>query len=216
MNGLGSVWNNHVEKIKANWHSQVSQDDIVLVCGDISWSKTLRQSLEHLRVLDDLPGKAKIIVKGNHDVWWDDYDLLRKEAPTSVIPLEGNAVEIDDAVFCGITGWLSPNDPCSDNLDKKMFERETRRLRQTLDDAMTLNAPNGLHLLMHFPPFTSTGEQTSFFDIISQYTVSTCSFGHFHIKEEWARTPQGEINGTLFTLSSTDFLNHKPTLIWER
>ena len=62
-------WDNYVERIEANWRRLVSDDDTVVIPGDISWALKLEDSVKDLKFIDDLPGK-KIILKGNHDLWW--------------------------------------------------------------------------------------------------------------------------------------------------
>ncbi len=212
---FGQVWVDHTEKIIRNWKTVVGRSDLVLICGDITWSQNLEKGLPDLRLLDRLPGKAKMIVKGNHDYWWQTYRQLCEAVPESIKPLDGNAIRIDDQVFCGTKGWVAPNDPDFDPLDMKTFKKEMNRLRKALDAAVELDPVNGIHLLMHFPPFASNGVKTPFIETISQYPVSTCTFGHFHMQKEWDRIPRGPINGTRFQLTSTDYLNHKPALIWE-
>ena len=66
---FGPRWQDYMEKIKKNWSAVVTDEDTVIVPGDISWSLMLEDSLEDLRFLDSLPGK-KLIGKGNHDFWW--------------------------------------------------------------------------------------------------------------------------------------------------
>ncbi len=211
----GAIWVEHKEQIIKNWQKCINRDDIVLICGDISWSNTLKQAMQDICILSELPGKAKIMVKGNHDHWWEDYNELSETVPKDIRPLSANAINIEGHVFCGTMGWLSLNDPCSDSLDAKFFHLEMDRLVTSLQHAIELNPEHGIHLLMHFPPFTTGGIKTPFLDIIAEYPVTTCTFGHSHFPKEWECIPQGNINGTVFRLTSTDFLKHKPVLIWE-
>ena len=43
MDVFGAGCENHFEKIKCDWQSKVSDEDIVLVCGDISWGTVLEE-----------------------------------------------------------------------------------------------------------------------------------------------------------------------------
>ncbi len=211
----GPIWLEHKEQIVKHWQKTVNRDDIVLICGDITWSTTLKQAMQDIQTLSGLPGSTKIIVRGNHDHWWGDYNELCRTVPENVMPLSANAVNIDGHVFCGTMGWLSLNDPCSDSLDSNFFHKEMDRLEKSLKLATEMDPKHGIHLLMHFPPFTTGGIHTPFLDVIAEYPVTTCTFGHSHFPEEWENIPQGNINGTIFRLTSTDFLKHKPVLIWE-
>jgi len=38
MDIFGPCWENHAEKIAANWRRLVGGDDLVIVAGDISWA----------------------------------------------------------------------------------------------------------------------------------------------------------------------------------
>jgi len=69
MDIFGDNWEEHYEKIKADWISKVKEEDLVLLTGDISWGMSLKEADEDFKWIDNLPGK-KIIVKGNHDYWW--------------------------------------------------------------------------------------------------------------------------------------------------
>ena len=60
MDVFGSGWENHFEKIKTDWQNKVSDEDIVLIAGDISWGTTLDEGLYDLNSLKDLKGKKEI------------------------------------------------------------------------------------------------------------------------------------------------------------
>ena len=63
-------WGNYVERIERNWRDTVKEDDTIVLAGDISWAMKLNEALPDFRFIDALPGK-KIILKGNHDYWWE-------------------------------------------------------------------------------------------------------------------------------------------------
>lgn len=213
MDQFGKIWSDHPDKISVNWRKTVKSKDLVLVAGDISWARKGVDALKDLNKIDRLPGDKKIIVRGNHDHWWKGYDKLVKSVPESIIPLAGNAVKVNDEVFCGTMGWLAPNDPCSDPLDAKFFNRELEELKKALDHALELKPENGINLLLHFPPFTTQGKETAFSKLIAEYPVTNCVFGHFHFPEEWEAVPQGIVGSCNFLLTSTDYLEHQPKLV---
>lgn len=215
MSKYGDVWVHHTEKIIANWKAVVGPDDLVLIGGDIAWSPNIERALVDIRMLDRLPGKRKIIIQGNHDYWWNEYDELCRVLPERTVALEGNAIKIEGQVFCGTMGWISPNDPDFEVLDRSTFDREMIRMKRALDAAMELDPKDGIHVLMHFPPFTTKGYKTPFFKLMLAYPVITCTYGHFHVKEEWDALPKGVIDGITVHLTSTDYLNNKPDLVWQ-
>ena len=215
MSKYGEVWVHHTEKIIENWNAVVGEEDLVLIGGDIAWSIHLEQALVDIRIIDRLPGKMKIIIQGNHDSWWNEYDELCRALPDKIKPLEGNAVKIDGQVICGTKGWVSPNDPDFEILDRSTFDKEMILLRRSLDAALELDPKDGIHCLMHFPPFTTKGHETPFFKMLLEYPVATCTYGHFHVKKEWDALPKGIVQGIDFHLTSTDYLDNKPDLVWQ-
>ena len=62
-------WDNYMSRLEANWKRVVTDCDTVIIPGDISWALKLEDTLEDLKFIDALPGK-KILIKGNHDLWW--------------------------------------------------------------------------------------------------------------------------------------------------
>ncbi len=215
MTCYGSIWAQHREKIIENWHSSVKSEDTVLIGGDTTWATNMEKALIDINMLDSLPGKNKLIVKGNHDMWWKTLSAVNQVMPKSITALSGTAFEAGDHVICGTMGWVSPNDQFFDGLDMNFFQKEMILLEDALKAAEKLNPKNGIHVLLHFPPFTSKGAETPFYNLITQYSVTTCTFGHFHIQEEWDSVPQGILDGVDFRLIATDFLQHKPYLIWD-
>jgi len=214
MNAYGEIWVDHELQIKTNWTKTVRREDLVMIGGDISWATNLKDALVHLRQFSDLPGRFKIIIKGNHDHWWKKKELVQAAVPKDMFVLQGSAIELEGVVICGTRGWLSPNDPCSDPLDGKTFQKELILLEQALEQAMTLEgAKNGIHVLLHFPPFTTSGGKTSFWDLILKYPVSTCTYGHFHMKNEWLSIPKGKVDGIECFLTASDFIEHVPQVI---
>jgi len=214
MSAYGSIWKNHPERIVTNWRNSITSSDIVLLAGDLSWVKTFEKGLTFLRQISALPGKQKIIIPGNHDLWWSDDQKIEKMAPPSIFHVNGKAHRVGDFAICGACGWHAPNDPCFDNLDQKYFEREFQRLRDALEDANSLRPKQGIIVLLHFPPFTSVGKKTAFFDLMKEYPVRDCIFGHFHLPEEWKSLPKGNIDGINCYLTSSDYLSHQPIQIY--
>ena len=69
MDVFGPGWDNHVERL-CRAFAQLDDDDVTVLCGDTSWAIDFAQSLADFRLIDSFPGK-KIILKGNHDYWWN-------------------------------------------------------------------------------------------------------------------------------------------------
>ena len=73
MDVFGGRWENYVQKLSEGF-SQLNDDDLTVLCGDITWGMTMEEALPDFKFIDALPGK-KIILKGNHDYWWTTATL---------------------------------------------------------------------------------------------------------------------------------------------
>lgn len=61
---FGDGWRDYVARIREGF-SVLTEDDVTVLCGDLSWGMSLEESLEDFRFIDALPGK-KYLLKGNH------------------------------------------------------------------------------------------------------------------------------------------------------
>ena len=52
MDIFGERWSNHDEKIKKNWIRKITEEDTVLIAGDISWSMKAEDSKADLDWID--------------------------------------------------------------------------------------------------------------------------------------------------------------------
>ena len=117
-------WSDYVERLKTNWERLVTDDDTVVIAGDISWAMKLEECDADFGFINSLPG-AKILLKGNHDYWWqtkkkiDDY-LLAKGFDTIKV-LFNNAYEADGRAICGTRGWYYDKEG---DHDMKVINRE--------------------------------------------------------------------------------------------
>ena len=84
---FGEGWQNHGEKIRVHWLDCITDEDVVLLPGDISWAMTLEEFVPDLNFLEALPGR-KIIAKGNHDLWWDSLSKIKKILPEGFAVLQ--------------------------------------------------------------------------------------------------------------------------------
>lgn len=76
MDIFGAGWAGHVRKLEEAF-SQMDEADVTVLCGDTSWGIDLDESLEDFLFIDRLPGR-KIILKGNHDYWWNTAAKMRR------------------------------------------------------------------------------------------------------------------------------------------
>ena len=76
MDIFGDVWQDHTEKLRAGF-STLKDEDVCVLCGDISWGMGMDETLPDFKFIDALPGR-KIILKGNHDYWWNTVTKIKK------------------------------------------------------------------------------------------------------------------------------------------
>ena len=77
MDVFGDNWDKHYEKIKEDWLLKVSDNDTILLPGDFSWAMNFDELKPDFEYLNSLPGK-KIMLKGNHDYWWNTTTKINK------------------------------------------------------------------------------------------------------------------------------------------
>ena len=70
MTVFGEHWQHHRQRIMENWKQTVAPEDLVILCGDISWAMKLTDAVQDdLQSIAELPGQ-KVMLRGNHDYWW--------------------------------------------------------------------------------------------------------------------------------------------------
>lgn len=213
MNVFGSKWDNYVEKLKENWQKIVKPEDIVIMPGDISWATYLEDSVADFEYINSLNGK-KVILKGNHDYWWttmNKLSIFMAEHKFSTIEFVHNtAVMYGETAICGTRGWNIAHDNSSDE-DKKIFMREKQRMILSLEDAKRKKAKE-IIVAMHYPPVEKDGLNRDFIEILKEYGVKKCVYGHLHAAAQNFAC-QGDVDGVKLTLVSCDYLNFIPKLI---
>ncbi len=212
MDIFGPAWDNYVEKVFSDWKEKVSDDDVVVMAGDFSWAMKLEDTKKDLELFKNLPGK-KIMIRGNHDYWWNTISAVRKALPKDFFAIQNDAIKIKNVIFCGTRGWLLPDENFSQE-NQKIFDREVIRLEMTLQSAQALKKDGDkIICLMHYPPTNNAKENTKFTDLFEKYNVEKVVFGHIHAKRNVELF--FEKNGIEYFLTSCDLLNQKLVLIEE-
>ena len=220
MEVFGSRWNQYMEKLQQNWRAIVTEEDTVIVPGDISWSLKLEDSLEDLRFLDSLPGK-KLIGKGNHDFWWSTVTkmnhFLEENGLTSIQFLYNNAFLLGDLIVCGTRGWFVEENQqhTVGTVDyNRIVGREIIRLRLSLEEASKLqkDTDREIAVFLHFPPVWNEFVCREIVDVLHEYNIKTCYFGHIHGAYYAPRTT--EFEGIRLVLCAADHLNFIPLQIY--
>ena len=214
MDIFGGNWENYTDKIKNNWLENVTDEDIVLIAGDISWGMKLEEAVADLEWIDKLPGR-KIIIKGNHEYWWKSISAVREILPSSISALQNDSIKIGKFIFCGTRGWTVPekNHPLGQE-DEKIYKREVERLKLTLR-AMKVMREEGdkVIAMIHYPPYTFEKQETEFTKLFKEYEVDAVVFGHLHGKIKCDK--KVTIDGIDYYFTSCDHTDMMPVLICE-
>ena len=107
MDCFGPEWVDHPTKMAAAWDEQVDAEDLVLVPGDISWSKNIEGAMADLEWIAARPG-TKILCKGNHEMWWPSKAKVRGVLPEGMFALEADAVRVGEVGVCATRLWDVP------------------------------------------------------------------------------------------------------------
>ena len=77
MDIFGKGWSDYMQRIEDNWNNLVKSEDTVIIGGDVSWAMYLDECHRDFDYIQKLNG-IKIILKGNHDYWWESITKLKK------------------------------------------------------------------------------------------------------------------------------------------
>lgn len=211
MDIFGENWVNHQEKIFNNWEKNITEDDLVLIAGDISWALRLSEAYIDLRKIDELPGQ-KVISRGNHDYWWSTKSKLEEQDLKTIHFLHNDSFIYNSIAICGARGWAAKDSDEFDSHDEKIFSREINRL----DLSLSSIEDNVLEkiVMIHYPPFNVENKfPNEFVDIMLKHNVTKCVYGHLH-GDGHKFAVEGSIKGIDFHCISSDYINFIPKKIY--
>lgn len=204
MDIYGSKWVNHAERLYENWQQTITSTDTVLIAGDVSWGLRMNEALPDLQWIDELPGR-KIIVKGNHDLWWASTNKLNKMF-NSITFLQNQYCKVENFALCGSRGWSCPGSDEFNVQDEKIYNRELLRMGFSLE-AAKFGKEKNIIVVMHYPPTNDKLQPSGFTKLFEKYGVKTVVYGHLHGKDGFVKGLKGNLNGVEYKLSSLDYLD---------
>ncbi|MGI5899310.1 MAG: metallophosphoesterase [Christensenellales bacterium] len=200
MDIFGELWESHFDKIKSDWIERVSQEDVVLIPGDISWAMFFEDALHDIDAICALPG-SKILLKGNHDFWWNSITRLRQILHGQTYALQNDALIFGGVAFAGSRGWEKMGE------DGKIQRREIIRMELSLK-AASAKSPERIVAMTHYPPFDENGGESAMTRLFQEYGVSDAVYGHLH-GEGAKNAIVGERGGVRYHLAACDYLGFK-------
>ena len=164
---------------------------------------------DDLGFVGELKG-TKLLLRGNHDYWWQSVTKVREALPQGMYVLQNDAFRFGDLFIAGTRGWTVPESAhFKESADRKLYERERIRLDLSLS-AVPQGAP--LIGLLHYPPFSEAGKPSAYADRFAQAGASDVVYGHLHGASH--RTAfLGASAGVNYHLVSADYLDFVTRLI---
>ncbi len=214
MDIFGGAWTGYRDKLVSAL-SGLQPEDTLVVAGDFSWGMSLQEALPDFRLLDSFPGK-KLLIKGNHDYWWETVSKMKRFFAENTIEtidfLHNSCYFYNGAALCGTRGWFyDKNDPAAG--DDKIFKRELIRLEASLKAAVDQGATE-IDCFLHYPPVFAGTEVPQITEILSRYPVKRLFYGHLH-GDSLRGAFSGTRNGIYYAVVSADALGFKPIQIRE-
>ena len=213
MDIFGDRWQDYVAKLEKNWKETVGGEDIVILPGDISWAMNLSQALEDFKFINALPGRQKIILKGNHDYWWTSRSKMEsffeENGLDTLKILHNNFFPYDEKYgICGSRGWINEDGKVH---DKKILDREAGRLEASI--LPCVESGREPIVFLHYPPLYAEEICNEVYDVLKKYNVKKCFYGHIH-GASYRYAIDGVYDGIDFRLASCDYLEFVPIKIF--
>ena len=139
------------------------------------------------------PGDSHFTPETDQSIY--ERELMRTEAALQ---------EMDRAVetlLAKLTAEANIESTGSEATDDTIGSEKTETL--TID---IHNIPVTKLLLLHYPPFNESNAPSGFTDLMEQYKIDTCIFGHLHDQISFKRIPK-EFGTTKLELVSADYLD---------
>lgn len=200
-------WDNHTERLLANWNRLVKPEDTVVLPGDFSWGLKLEDTKADFDFLNKLNGK-KILLKGNHDLWWSTVKKLKEFFNNNKIEnveiLFNNTIIAENYAIAGTRGWFY-----DDKAEKKIIAREVGRLEKSLEEAEKTGLP--ILVFLHYPPVYGNQVCEEIFDVLKKHNIKKVYHGHIH--GLGLNNAVKEYDGVNFELISCDCIDFTPRFI---
>lgn len=213
MDIFGGRWQGYMDKIDTRWRALVAPEDTVVIGGDISWGIDLAQARADFLAIDTLPGR-KIILKGNHDLWWATARkmkaFLADNGVTTIDFLHNNCFFYEQTALCGTRGWFFEED-FQESHDEKIFRRELLRLEASFKAAKA-QSPTEIYCFLHYPPLYINFRCGEIIALMQQYGVTQCIYGHLH-SDGLRYAVEGIHDGINYRLVSGDHIDFTPVLL---
>lgn len=169
-------WENYTDRLKENWNKIIDNDDFVVIAGDISWAMNFDELKVDFDFINKLNGK-KIILKGNHDYWWNTMSKMNKFIEENqfdtITILHNSAFDFDDFSVCGSRGWFFDSE---EEHNEKVLNREVMRVKTSIECAKN----DEKIVFLHYPPVTENQCCDEILNLLKEKGIKKCYYGHLH------------------------------------
>lgn len=223
MDVFGPQWANYTEKIERHWRSLIAPEDLVLIPGDISWAMHIEEAQPDLEWIGRLPG-TKVLIKGNHDYWWNSLSKIKPILPPSCHLIQNNSWTWQEFSIAGTRLWDVPGLNFNDIIDfkennrsqkplmekdessesQRIYQRELGRLETSLKSMNPLVKKR--IVMTHYPPIGHELQETEASRLLEKYKVDICVFGHLHNVKPGLQL-FGQHKGVTYYLTACDYLD---------
>ncbi len=201
-------WSNYLERLEENWNGKITAEDTVVLVGDHSWALKLDDSKKDLEYIHSRLNGKKILVKGNHDLWWQTMNKLNAFVESNGFDtirfLFNNAYSVEGITICGTRGWIREN---GEPQDIKILSREAGRLELSLQAAAKLGGE--IVAFIHSPPIYGSEENVLITEVLHKYGIKRCYYAHLH-GASIRGALNGERAGITYKLVSADGIGFDP------
>lgn len=209
MDVFGGRWQGYHDKLSEGL-SVLQEGDTLVIPGDFCWALDLSQSEADFAFLNRFPGR-KLLVKGNHDYWWNTVSKFTKFCQEhgfeNMHLLHNTCFLYEELALCGTRGWFFEEDKEGTH-DEKVFRRELMRLEASLKAA----GDREKLCFLHYPPRYRGYSCPEILELLQRYRVKACYYGHLH-GDSHKLALEGNFAGTEFHLVASDYVNFKPVLL---
>ena len=217
------VWKNHEEVFRRNCAALLTPEDTLVLAGDHSWGRSLAECEEDMRYIAALPGR-KILLRGNHDMFWDaaKTEQLNARFAGRLLFLQNNYYPYRDCALVGTKGFVFEGpfylnargrivgwDEEAEEHAKKLVERELQRLRCSFEAAKADGFRRFL-VFLHYPPTSILEDESGFTAMAEEYGAEQLIYAHSHGESRFHDSLEGEKNGVVYRLVSGDYLRWQP------
>jgi predicted phosphohydrolase len=211
MDVFGGRWEGYMDKLRDGL-SVLTEEDTIVLLGDLSWALDLESAAADFAFINELPGR-KLILKGNHDYWWNTASKFEKFCSAhgfqNLFLLHNNCHWYGETAICGTRGWFFEEEQEGTH-DEKVFRRELGRLETSLKQA----GEKEKLCFLHYPPRYRGYVCQEILDMLHAYGVRDCYYGHLH-GDSHKLALQGESAGIGYWLTAADYLNFRPMKVME-